>query len=107
MCYLFVGLVEMGQGILGKVFVVLFFIFCIFVVFGGVNMFQVNQFYGVVLNVLLGLFSWVYGLVLVVLVGLVIIGGIQCIGMVVGIFVFLMCLFYVLVCLFIFLVNFI
>ena len=96
MRYLSAGLAEMGQRTLGRVLAVVFSIFCISAAFGGANMFQANQSYGAVSNVLPGLPSWVYGLVLVVLVGLVIIGGIQRIGRVAGTLVPLMCLLYIL-----------
>ncbi|MEM1169009.1 MAG: alanine/glycine:cation symporter family protein [Cyanobacteria bacterium P01_H01_bin.35] len=105
MRYLSTGLAEMGQRNLGRVLAVLFSVFCIFASFGGANMFQANQSYGAVATVLPSLPSWVYGLVLVVLVGLVIIGGIQRIGMVAGTLVPLMCLVYVLASLFILLAN--
>ncbi|MCL2925031.1 MAG: alanine:cation symporter family protein [Trichodesmium sp. MAG_R04] len=105
MRYLSAGLAEMRQGTLGRVLATLFSIFCISAAFGGANMFQANQSYGAVSTVLPGLPSWVYGLVLVVLVGLVIIGGIQRIGMVAGTLVPLMCLLYVLASLFIIFAN--
>ncbi|NEP81799.1 MAG: alanine:cation symporter family protein [Okeania sp. SIO3C4] len=105
MRYLSAGLAEMGQKTFGRVLAVLFSVLCISAAFGGANMFQANQSYGAVVNVLPGLPNWVYGLVLVVLVGLVIIGGIQRIGMVAGTLVPLMCLLYVLASLFILLVN--
>ena len=105
MRYLSAGLAEMGQRTLGRVLAVVFSILCISAAFGGANMFQANQSYGAVSNVLPGLPSWVYGLVLVVLVGLVIIGGIQRIGRVAGTLVPLMCLLYILACLFILLTN--
>ncbi|WP_371357528.1 alanine:cation symporter family protein [Hydrocoleum sp. CS-953] len=105
MRYLSAGLAEMGQRTLGKVLAVVFSVLCISAAFGGANMFQANQSYGAVSTVLPGLPSWVYGLVLVVLVGLVIIGGIQRIGMVAGTLVPLMCLVYVLASLFILLAN--
>ncbi|MGK7921370.1 MAG: alanine/glycine:cation symporter family protein, partial [Trichodesmium sp.] len=105
MRYLSAGLAEMGRGTLGKVLAVMFSVLCISAAFGGANMFQANQSYGAVATVLPGLPSWVYGLVLVVLVGLVIIGGIQRIGMVAGTLVPLMCVLYVLASLFILLTN--
>ncbi len=104
MRYLSAGLAEMGQRTLGRVLAVLFSVLCISAAFGGANMFQANQSYGAVSTVL-DLPSWVYGLVLVVLVGLVIIGGIQRIGMVAGTLVPLMCVLYVLASLFILLAN--
>ncbi|MDJ0555819.1 MAG: alanine/glycine:cation symporter family protein [Microcoleaceae cyanobacterium MO_207.B10] len=106
MRYLSKGLAEMGQRTFGRVLAVMFSVLCISAAFGGANMFQANQSYGAVSTVLPRLPSWVYGLVLVVLVGLVIIGGIRRIGMVAGTLVPLMCVLYVLVSLFIILTNF-
>ncbi|MEB3339533.1 alanine/glycine:cation symporter family protein [Okeania sp.] len=105
MRYLSAGLAEMGYGILGRVLAVLFSVFCVLAAFGGANMFQANQSYGAISSVLPGLPSWLYGLVLVVLVGLVILGGIQRIGAVAGTLVPVMCLIYFLVALFILLNN--
>ena len=105
MRYLSAGLAEMKQGTLGRVLATLFSVFCISAAFGGANMFQANQSYGAVSTVLPGLPSWVYGLVLVVLVGLVILGGIQRISMVAATLVPLMCLLYVLAALFILFAN--
>ncbi len=105
MRYLSKGLAEMRQGTLGRILAVLFSVFCICAAFGGGNMFQANQSYGAVSSVFPVLPNWGYGLVLVVLVGLVIIGGIQRIGMVAGTLVPLMCLIYILTSLFIILTN--
>jgi AGCS family alanine or glycine:cation symporter len=69
-------------------------------------MFQANQSYGAVSGVLPFLPGWVYGIVLVTLVALVIIGGIERIGMVAGTIVPAMCGIYVVASLWILLVNF-
>lgn len=106
MRYLSAGLAEMGQGTLGRVLAIAFSVLCISAAFGGANMFQANQSYGAVSRVLPFLPSWVYGLLMVILVGLVIIGGIQRIGAVAGAVVPLMCLLYVAASLLVLLMNF-
>ncbi len=85
MYYLAKGLAERGPGFarLGKVLAVLFAIFCIGGSFGGGNMFQANQSFSQLVNVTGGEASWMadkgwlFGLVIAVAVGLVIIGGIR------------------------------
>ncbi|MGB6296889.1 MAG: alanine/glycine:cation symporter family protein [Rivularia sp. (in: cyanobacteria)] len=105
MYYLSRGLAEIGLAPLGKVLAVLFSICCIFATFGAANMFQVNQSYATV-NETFPTLPWVYGLVLAVLVGLVIIGGIHRIGQVAGTIVPVMCVLYVIAALWIILANF-
>jgi len=85
MYYLTKGLAERGKGFakLGKLLAVLFAIFCIGGSFGGGNMFQANQSFAQLVNVTGGEASWMadkgwlFGLVIAILVGLVIIGGIK------------------------------
>ncbi len=83
MYYLTKGLKEKGMGGLGKVLAVLFAIFVIGGSFGGGNMFQVNQAFQLVENITGGEQSffhdrgWVFGLIMAILVGIVIIGGIK------------------------------
>ena len=83
MYYLTKGLKSKGLGGLGKVLAVLFAIFVIGGSFGGGNMFQVNQAFQLVENITGGESSflhgkgWLFGLVMAVLVGIVIIGGIK------------------------------
>ena len=85
MYYLSKGLAERSEKLrtLGKVLAVMFAVFCIGGSFGGGNMFQANQSFKQVLAVTGGDASWLadkgwlYGLVIAILVGLVIIGGIQ------------------------------
>lgn len=83
MYYLTKGLKEKGLGNLGKVLAVLFAIFVIGGSFGGGNMFQVNQAFQLVENITGGETSflhqrgWLFGIVMAVLVGIVIIGGIK------------------------------
>jgi len=100
MHYLRDGLAELGLGPLGKLLAVLFSLMCIGGSLGGGNMFQANQAYAQVKNVLPALDSTagatVFGLVLAFFVALVIIGGIRRIGEVAGILVPVMCSVYVL-----------
>jgi len=82
MYYLSRGLGEKGLGFLGKILAALFAIFCIGGSFGGGNMFQSNQafqLFSTVTGVGDG-YGWVFGLVMAVLVGIVIIGGIKSIA---------------------------
>lgn len=80
MYYLKKGLTEKGMKGLGKVLAVLFAIFCIGGSFGGGNMFQSNQ-AAIIFNDTAGFTSsssgFVFGLVMAVLVGIVIIGGLK------------------------------
>ena len=81
MHYLADALKEKGMGGLGKVLAILFAILCIGASFGGGNMFQVVQSKGAIANTFPFLadpnWQWIYGLVMAVLVGIVIIGGIK------------------------------
>ena len=79
MYYLEKGLGELGMGTLGKVLGILYAIFIIGGAFGGGNMFQANQSYALV-GSLTGISSLTYGIILAILVGVVIIGGIERIG---------------------------
>ncbi len=105
MHYLSKGLAEQGHRTFGKVLAILFSFLAICGAFGGASMFQANQSYGAVSSVL-PIPGWLYGVILVALVALVIIGGIQRIGMVAGTIVPLMCVIYVAASLWILLVNF-
>ena len=83
---------------LGAVLSVVFAVMCIGGSFGGGNMYQANQSYAQVSSVLPflagGSGAVLFGLVLAVLVGLVIIGGIRRIGEVASALVPFMCLAY-------------
>jgi AGCS family alanine or glycine:cation symporter len=79
MYYLEKGLGELGMGTLGKGLGILYAIFIIGGAFGGGNMFQANQSYALV-GSLTGISSLAYGIILAILVGAVIIGGIERIG---------------------------
>ncbi len=82
MYYLSKGLKEKGMGGLGKVCAVFFAIMCIGGSFGGGNMFQSNQAYTMFAKVagIEGSYGALFGLVMAVLVGIVIIGGIKSIA---------------------------
>lgn len=83
MYYLTKGLKSKGLEKLGKILAVLFAIFVIGGSFGGGNMFQVNQAFQLIENITGGTDSvlhgkgWLFGLVMAVFVGIVIIGGIK------------------------------
>jgi AGCS family alanine or glycine:cation symporter len=109
MQYLSKGLAEKGLAPLGKVLAVLFTIMCIGGSFGGGNSYQVNQSLEA-LSAVDGMgwlhdHRWVYGLLMTVAVGVVIIGGIKRIAQVAEKIVPLMCGTYILACLYILLTN--
>ena len=110
MRYLQTGLSELGMKGFGRVLAVGFAIMCIGGSFGGGNMFQANQSYAQVKEVIpvfqgdMG--SLVYGIILALMVGAVIIGGIKRIGVVAGYIVPIMCGVYLLAGVFIIVVNF-
>jgi AGCS family alanine or glycine:cation symporter len=86
MYYLTKGLKSMGLASLGKVLAVIFAIMCIGGSFGGGNMFQANQAAQMVENITGGTqsfmygYRWVFGLLMAIFVGIVIIGGIKSIA---------------------------
>ena len=82
MYYLDMGLKETGRPKLGRFLGIIYAIFIIGGALGGGNMFQSNQSFALVSNQLpfLNDFGWLYGTILAVLVGTVIIGGIKRIG---------------------------
>ena len=108
MQYLSRGVSEKMPRTFGKILAGVFAVFCIGGSFGGGNMFQANQSFAALAGVAPWFEnrSWVYGLILATLVGLVIIGGIRRIGAVAGTLVPAMCLIYVVSALWILLVNF-
>jgi len=82
MYYLTKGMSDRGKPRLGKTMGVFFAVMCIFGAMGGGNMFQGNQAYQMFSNTF-GLFvgsGWLFGLILAILVGAVIIGGIKSIA---------------------------
>ena len=108
MYYLRNGLAKYGYGNVGKVLAVLFAILCIGGSFGGGNMFQANQAYAQ----LSGQFPMlsgngpIFGFLLAILVGTVIIGGIKSIARVTEKIVPFMAVLYVVAALVIIVVNF-
>lgn len=102
MKYLSKGLAERGLGGLGKVLAVIFAVLCVGASLGGGNMFQINQACSQFVeisggeNSLLAHYRWVFGVVVAVLVGVVIIGGITRIASVTCRLVPLMCIVYIL-----------
>ncbi|MDO8906240.1 sodium:alanine symporter family protein [Hydrogenophaga sp.] len=86
MRYLSKGMAELGHPGLGKVLAVFFAVCCVGGAIGGGNMFQANQSFQQVVGVTGGETSilagqgWIFGLIMAVLVGLVIIGGIRSIA---------------------------
>ena len=83
MYYLTKGLKSKGFEKLGKVLAALFAIFVIGGSFGGGNMFQVNQAFQLIENITGGTESvlhgkgWLFGVIMAIFVGIVIIGGIK------------------------------
>ncbi|MGC9526135.1 MAG: alanine/glycine:cation symporter family protein [Limnospira sp.] len=98
MYYLSAGLEELGRKNLGRVLAGMFAILAIASALGSSSIFQANQSKVAVARVLpiLADRGWIYGLILVFLVGLVIIGGIRRIAQVTAILVPVMCGIYVL-----------
>ena len=95
MYYLSKGLKERGLGGLGSVLAILFAIFVIGGAFGAGNMYQANQSSEQFINSWApGMPGWLFGLILAVMVGLVIIGGIVWIARVTSFLVPFMCVLY-------------
>ena len=107
MYYLRDGFKEIGMGPIGTVLAILFAIFVIGGAFGAGNMYQSNQAFSQLSNSMAGgeLNPYVFGSVLAVLVGLVIIGGIVWIARVTAFLVPFMCGIYMLAALVIILTN--
>ncbi len=114
MYYLSKGLAERGPGLalLGKILAIMFAILCIGGSMGGGNIFQANQSFTQLVNITGGDASWLadkgwlYGIVVAILVGMVIIGGIKGIARVTSKIVPFMAIIYVTAGLTIILVNF-
>ena len=107
MAYLDKGLSEKGMPKLGKVLAIMFAILCVGGSFGGGNTFQVSQSLGI-LRQQIPIFDsspWLYGIVMAVAVGIVILGGIKRIAATAEKIVPLMCGVYVVACLFILFKN--
>ena len=112
MYYLSKGLKSKGFENLGKILAVAFAIMCIGGSFGGGNMFQVNQAFQLVEHITGGETSfffekgWLFGIIMAILVGIVIIGGIKSIANVTDKIVPFMVLIYVGASLFIIFSNY-
>lgn len=112
MYYLKKGLASKGWKIAGRTLAVLFAIMCIGGSFGGGNMFQVNQAFQLVENITGGEASflhgkgWLFGVIMAILVGIVIIGGIKKIAKVTDKIVPFMVGIYVVAALFILILKF-
>ena len=89
-----------GLKIMGKILAVIFAVACVFGSFGGGNMFQVNQahyqFSSFIGSEWLANNGWLFGLIMALLVGIVILGGIKSIAKVTDKIVPFMCGIYVL-----------
>lgn len=102
MYYLRKGLAERGLGKAGIFLAALFAFMAILASFGGGNMFQINQAAQQFINIsggsssFFGQHTWVFGLIMALLVGLVIIGGIKSIAKVTEKIVPFMCILYLL-----------
>ena len=104
MKYLKKGLAERGAawGKLGSALAFIFAILCVGASLGGGNMFQINQVCTQFVDIsggsdsLLADYRWVFGAVIAILVGVVIIGGIRRIANVTSRLVPLMCIIYIL-----------
>ncbi|MBK1881767.1 alanine:cation symporter family protein [Luteolibacter pohnpeiensis] len=100
-----------GFGVIGKGLAFIFAICCVFASFGGGNVFQINQTVNQLINVTGGETSffaahqWVFGLIMAVVTGLVIIGGIQGIARITDKLVPAMCIIYVLSSVLVLIVN--
>jgi AGCS family alanine or glycine:cation symporter len=102
MYYLKKGFAEKGLAPVGTLLAYAFAIFCVFASFGGGNVFQVNQTTAQLINVTGGSESffagrqWIFGVILAVITGMVIIGGIKGIARITGKLVPAMCIIYIL-----------
>lgn len=82
MYYLSKGLKKKGLGGFGRILAIFFAVLCIGGSFGGGNMFQANQAFAQVKQTFSGLedYSLIFGFILALLVGVVIIGGVKSIA---------------------------
>ncbi|MGK7883721.1 MAG: alanine/glycine:cation symporter family protein [Crocosphaera sp.] len=108
MYYLSQGLKEMGQETLGKGLAIFYGIAGLGAAIGGGNMFQANQSFAALAVVVPAVkdYDWLYGLIVALLVGLVIIGGISRIGVLTSKLVPVMVFFYLLGCSWVLIANF-
>ena len=108
MRYLEKGLGERGFGGLGKALAIIFAVACVGGAIGAGNMFQINQ-SAQQFSDTFGVFQdtkWIFGLIVAVGVGAVIIGGIESIAKVTSYLVPFMTIVYVLACLVVLIANF-
>jgi len=107
MYYMKEGLKKRGLGKLGKILAVIFAVLVIGGSLGGGNMFQANQAFAQIAVVLPSLSSYgaIFGIILAVLVGIVIVGGIKKIAKVTDKIVPFMAILYVTIALIIILIN--
>ena len=107
MHYLSEGLKEKNLAGLGGFLAGLFCLLCIGGSLGGGNAFQVVQSLDLIKTVIPSLehYSWIYGVLMSVLVGLVIVGGIKSISRVASFVVPFMCTIYLFACIFILLTH--
>lgn len=98
MRYLNHGFAKRGWPTLGKTLAIVFSMMCIGGSLGGGNMFQANQAYASIAEVfpVLEGRAWLFGLIISIFVGLVIIGGIKRIGHAASVLVPFMCILYLL-----------
>ncbi len=108
MYYLSQGLAEKGYAKIGKILAILFCVLSIIGGGAGSTMFQTNQSYLAISQVLPWFTdkAWLYGLAMCIGVGIVILGGVKRIGTVAGAVVPFMCGIYMLAAIWILLVNF-
>lgn len=103
--YLTRGFARKGLGSIGRGLAILFALVTIPASLGAPNMFQSNQAYAAVSNIFPGLPSWLFGLILAIFTGIVILGGIKRIGAVAEKLVPAMAIIYAIACLWIILAN--
>ncbi|MGD2183330.1 alanine/glycine:cation symporter family protein [Lusitaniella coriacea] len=103
MYYLSQGLAARGLPKLGRGLAAMFAALCVGAALGGGNMFQANQSFAAVATVIPALenYSWLYGLLLTLMVALVIVGGISRIGTVASKLIPAMLAIYIACCLWI------
>ena len=108
MYYLSQGLKEMGQETLGKGLAIFYGIAGLGAAIGSGNMFQANQSFAALAVVVPAVkdYDWLYGLIVALLVGLVIIGAISRIGVLTSKLVPVMVFFYLLGCSWVLIANF-
>lgn len=94
---------KFGRGF-GAVFAVLFAVFAVIASFGIGNMTQVNSI-STAIKSTFGVETWIVGLIVMVLAGIVLVGGIKSIGKVCGVIVPVMAVFYIVAGLIVIILN--